>query len=127
MAGITTKIETEQGVEITLVDAPESGADRSGPESQRTYSLLRDGTRAAVRVRRDVEGTDGAYHRYVVENLVGGKWHRLLTGDVGIHRPAITNSETGVEVIPASFDSRTINFDAAIERAAAVLYAPKEA
>jgi hypothetical protein len=82
------------------------------PESQRTYSLSRDGTRAAVRVRRDTEGSDGSYHRYVVENLVGGKWHRLLTGDVGL--------DTSI-----GRDGRAIDFNAAINRAAAVLYAPK--
>lgn len=106
MAGITTQIDTEQGVGITLVDAPESDRD------QRTYSLQRDDTRAAVRVRRDSDGTDGSYHRYVIENLVG-KWHRLLIGDTGI--------KTSV-----GFDGMTIDFDAAILRAAAVLYAPRK-
>jgi hypothetical protein len=113
MPGLTTHIETESGVEITLVDAPEHDPESYVRENQRTYSLQRDGTRAAVRVRRDSEGNDGSFHRYVIENLVGGKWHRLLTGDSGI--------KTSV-----GFDGMTIDFDAAIQRAAAVLYAPRK-
>jgi hypothetical protein len=108
-AKVGTVITSPDGVEITLVDAPERDSESYVRENQRTFSLFRDGTRAAVRVRRDSEGNDGSFHRYVIENLVGGKWHRLLTGDVGIR--------TSV-----GFD---IDFDGAILRAAAVLYAPK--
>lgn len=123
MATVGTVSTSPAGVEITLVDAPDAGMD--SPEGQRVYSLSRDGTRAAVRVRRDTDGNDGSYHRYVVENLVGGKWHRLLVGDVGVQRPALMRGD--VEVYAASFDGRTIDFDAAILRAAAVLFAPKAA
>lgn len=81
---------------IVLVDAPDKN-EFGVREGQRTYKVTTDdGKVVTVRVRRDPE----AAYQYVVENLVGGKWHRLLTGDT-------------VDL--------TVPFDAAAARAKAVL------
>lgn len=71
-------------MEIRLVDAPDKVPPGTPEwqipeEHQRTYKLTElDGKVHTVRVRRDV---DTSYNTYVIENLVGGKWHRLLTGN----------------------------------------------
>ncbi len=85
---------------IDLVDAPDKPTDPDDVyqprESQRVYKVSDGTARHTVRIRRDPDQGYG----YIVENLVAGKWHRLLTGD--------------------TIDLR-IPFDEAAKRAAAVL------
>lgn len=82
-------------LEITLVDQPDK-TEFGPPEAQRAYKITDGTAKHTVRISRDKD----SYYRYNVENLVAGKWHRLLTGEtVG----------------------REIPFDAAVARAAAVL------
>lgn len=85
-------------------DVPEPGDPFAHlkKENQRTYKVSEGLEKpATVRVRRDVDGPSGSHYLYVVENLVGGKWHRLLTGATDPHG--------------------YIPFDEAVARAAAVL------
>lgn len=89
---------------ITLVDQPDV---RNVPEderqfiheSQRTYRVADDTASHTVRVRRDPDN----YRKYLVENLVSGRWHRLLEGDNDIP------------------DGRDVPFAYAVKRAVAVL------
>jgi hypothetical protein len=90
----------------TLVDAPDrhEGDDAMfDNEGQRTYKVFSDTgplperKEYTVRIRRDPERN----FAYVIENLVGARWHRLLEG----------NTE----------DRLKIPFDKAIARAEAVL------
>jgi hypothetical protein len=66
---------------IELVDAPDKRDDpidigRTG-EGQRTYKITDEKARHTVRIRR----ADDSNWQYVVENLVQGRWHKLLTGE----------------------------------------------
>lgn len=86
---------------IVLVDAPDRIEDPEfgliGRESQRTYKVSDGTTTHTVKVDRD----PGSAYQYRVQNLVGNKWHTLLTGD--------------------TVDNGKIPFDEAAARAAAVL------
>lgn len=92
-------------VTVVLVDAPDKPAEgqawAGAREMQRTYKVSDGKVTHTVRIRWDEDRSYG----YVVENLVGGKWHKLLTG-----------STEG----PTAY-SLSIPFEKAAERAAAVL------
>ena len=68
---------------ITLVDRPDRPDPNDefalyhveGRESQRTYKVSDGATTHTVRISRD-----DTIYQYRIENLVGGKWHKLLTG-----------------------------------------------
>lgn len=89
---------------ITLVDRPDAPSDDDefaqfhdeGRERQRTYKVSDGTTTHTVRIQRDPNASYG----YIVENLVGNKWHKLLTGDT---------------------ENMKVPFDKAAARAAAVL------
>jgi hypothetical protein len=74
-------IDLKERVTITLVDQPDLHGVPDDEralitETERTYRIADETARHTVRVR-----ARPGHNRYIVENLIGGRWHRLLEGD----------------------------------------------
>jgi hypothetical protein len=74
----TDQVTRDTSLQVTLIDAPDKRSEDYGRETQRTYKVSDGTTTHKVRIRFGADSRFG----YIVENLVGGKWHHLLDGDL---------------------------------------------